>query len=69
MTSYGDTVRVGAGTYRETVELLSGVALLRAGPDSTILDGEGKRGVVRITRVQDAALEGFSIAGLLISVS
>ena len=63
-TSEGDTVQVMAGTYRgEPVELLSGVALLGAGPESTFLDGEGKRGVVRIARVQDVALEGFAIVG------
>lgn len=60
-TSEGDTVQVAAGVYREPVKLLSGVTLLGAGPDSTFLDGEGKRGVVQITSVKNVVLEGFAI--------
>ena len=61
-TSEGDTVKVAAGTYTDPVELLSGVKLLGAGPDSTFIDGEGQRGpLVRIEKVQHVVLEGFAI--------
>ena len=61
-TGEGDTVKVAAGTYTESVELLSGVTLLGAGPDSTFIDGEGQRGsLVQIVNVQDVVLEGFAI--------
>ncbi|MEW6752970.1 MAG: SpoIIE family protein phosphatase [Candidatus Latescibacterota bacterium] len=59
-TSEGDTVRVGPGWYREFVVMPSGVTLLGAGPDSTFLDGEGKRSLVRIT-ASHVALEGFAL--------
>jgi hypothetical protein len=63
VTGEGDTVRVMAGVYRELVVLVSGVTLLGAGPNATVLDGEGKRGVVRIVNVDDVMLDGFAIVG------
>ena len=62
-TSAGDSVRVAAGVYREPVELVSGVFLLGAGADSTVLDGEGKRGVMEIVGVSNVVVEGFAIVG------
>ena len=47
--SPGDTVRVGAGTYYETVVLSAGVALEGSGRDMTIIDGRvAEQPVVRL---------------------
>jgi len=63
----GDTVLVAPGTYHERISFLGkAVALVsEAGPEATILDGDGAGVVVVIEDVdQDgAALRGFTIRG------
>ena len=44
-TSYGDTVRLAAGTYSEPVELISGVTILGAGLEQTRVGGEAHWGL------------------------
>ena len=62
VTNNGDTVQVAAGTYPESVELVSGVTLLGAGSDSTFIDGEERRApLVRMRNVQNVVLEGFAM--------
>jgi hypothetical protein len=65
--SYGDTVRVGAGTYREyRIALGSGVTLIGAGIDSSIIDASFVHPDI-IANVIDGAdsssVEGFKIIG------
>ena len=57
----GDTVQVAAGTYRERVVMRRGVALLGAGADSTILDGEGRPNLIYIAGVEDVVVQGFAL--------
>lgn len=55
----GDTVRVAAGTYFETLVLAPGITLLGAGPDETIVDAGGS-----VTKLVDAtAAFGASVIG------
>jgi hypothetical protein len=61
--SVGDTVRVEAGNYNEDIQLRSGVNVVGAGYNETILKGTGTRSVVTATGVTDARLEGFKIYG------
>ena len=58
----GDTVRVGAGTYREPVALKSGVALLGSGSEDTRLELDGEGTQVYASEVSDAEISGFSLA-------
>ena len=44
-TSYGDTVRLAPGMYRESVELISGVTILGSGVDQTRVAGEAHWGL------------------------
>jgi hypothetical protein len=58
----GDTVRVAAGTYKETISLKDGVKLRGAGPQITTIDGEQKGSVVTAKNTgPGTSLAGFSI--------
>jgi parallel beta-helix repeat protein len=65
--SAGDTVRVGAGTYRQITELIMipGISLIGAGMDSCIIDG--KRGTpdhyTVIFGADSSTIEGFHVIG------
>jgi parallel beta-helix repeat protein len=65
--SYGDTVRVGSGTYRQITELIliPGIALIGAGMDSCIIDG--KRGTsdhyTVVFGADSSTIEGFHVMG------
>jgi len=65
VASYGDTVRVGAGTYKELIEMIPGIALIGAGMDSCMIDG--RRSVpVYYTMIEGAdssTIEGFHLLG------
>lgn len=70
----GDTVSVDPGTYTENIRLRSGVNVVGAGYNKTILRGVGNSNVVTATGVTDARMEGFKItrsgtnhAGVLIN--
>jgi PPM family protein phosphatase len=54
----GDTISAGAGIYRETIHLRSGVALIAEPPHQAILEGS-----VQADGVQKATLDGFLIRG------
>lgn len=58
----GDTVRVAAGTYTESVIMRAGVCLLGSGAKRTILDanGEGRR-LVDLSRAPGSMVSGFTI--------
>jgi parallel beta-helix repeat protein len=64
-SSYGDTVRVGAGTYRELVTLIPGIALIGSGMDSCIIDG--KRDTpdhyTVVFGADSSTMEGFHVMG------
>lgn len=63
--SRGDTIRVAAGTYVEpTLELDKPVTLI--GQAGAILDGDGERGLVRVT-ADSVTVEGFTIRNTGIS--
>lgn len=56
------TVQVAAGTYVENVSMKSGVNVLGAGPDLTIVDGGGTSTVLTFGWLdQETAIEGFTI--------
>jgi len=61
----GDTIQVGAGTYKEQVTLTSGVLLLGAGSATTIIDATGLANGVVINGgtpgLSGAGVSGFSI--------
>lgn len=62
----GATVRVGPGTYRESLKLKGGVGLSGAGPEQTIVQGNGAEPVVRAigSAIQRGTVcEGLTIAG------
>lgn len=59
----GDTVLVDPGTYHENIRLRSGVNVVGAGQNATILQGLGNSNVVTATTVFDARMEGFKIIG------
>ena len=62
---HGDTIEVAAGVYRENLDLFGKVVHLvgREGPESTIIDGDGKSSVVRCVRGEtpDSIIEGFTL--------
>jgi hypothetical protein len=65
-TSYGDTIRVGPGTYYETVVMIPGIALIGAGMDSSIINGNvpGSNPPDRIVQGADSGVvEGFQVIG------
>jgi len=59
----GDTVHVDPGTYHENIHLRSGVNVVGAGYNATILQGLGNSNVVTAIGVTDARMEGFKITG------
>ncbi len=64
-----DTLLVAPGRYRGGVTIPDGVIVIAvAGPDSTVIDGEGKGPVVLFEQVSGATLlEGFTVTGGLLS--
>jgi hypothetical protein len=63
--SAGDTVRVAPGRYLGTLQVPDGVAMIAgAGPDSTVLDGDGDGPVVLFEECDlGTLLDGFTITG------
>jgi hypothetical protein len=65
--SYGDTVMVGAGTYREYgIVMTSGISLIGAGMDSCVIDARdwSQDAPVRVIWGADSSsIEGFHIVG------
>jgi parallel beta-helix repeat protein len=62
--SAGDTVRVGAGTYRELVTMIPGMVLLGAGMDSSIIYPYPNSGRDVVYGQDSSIIEGFHIKGL-----
>jgi hypothetical protein len=63
--SPGDTVKVAAGTYTESVVLREGVCLLGSGARRTILDAGGEgRTLVDLTNAPGSVLAGFTMRGV-----
>lgn len=64
----GDTVRVGPGVYTEHIRLEPNVALVGAGPDETILDGQGSADedefLVDMSGAYGSSLRGFRLRGV-----
>jgi parallel beta-helix repeat protein len=64
--SYGDTVMVGAGTYKEVfITMLPGIALIGAGMDSCIIDGRRylPENYTMIWGADSSTIEGFHLRG------
>ncbi len=61
--SAGDTVRVGAGTYREIVMMIPGIVLLGAGMDSSIIYPYPNSGRDIVYGQDSSVVEGFHIKG------
>lgn len=62
----GATVRVGPGVYRETLRLKAGVQVKGAGPQQTVLQGNGSATLVTASGSQigrSTVLEGMTITG------
>jgi nitrous oxidase accessory protein NosD len=60
----GDTVKVAAGTYTESVQLRPGVCLLGSGARRTILDAGGQgRTLVDLTGAPGSVVAGFTMRG------
>ncbi len=59
----GDTIQVAAGTYNESgLSLPTGVSLIGAGWETTLIDGEGVTGTV-LAAGADTLIEGVTIRG------
>ena len=61
--SSGDTVRVGSGTYRETIIMKPGITLLGAGFDSTVIYPYYRSVRDIVFGADSAVIEGFYIKG------
>jgi len=63
--SYGDTVRVGAGTYKELIDMIPGIALVGAGMDSCMIDGRRSvpENYTMIHGADSSTIEGFHLRG------
>jgi parallel beta-helix repeat protein len=64
--SYGDTVRVAAGTYKEVfIYMVPGIALIGAGMDSSIIDGRryDPENYTMIEGADSSTIEGFHLLG------
>jgi parallel beta-helix repeat protein len=61
--SAGDTVRVGAGTYREIITMIPGIVLLGAGMDVCIIDAYWVPGRDVVYGADSSVIEGFHIKG------
>jgi nitrous oxidase accessory protein NosD len=59
----GDTVRVGAGTYREIIMMIPGIVLLGAGMDSSIIYPYKNSGRDIVYGQDSSVIEGFHIRG------
>lgn len=60
----GDTVKVHAGTYTESVTMRPGVCLLGSGAKRTILDAKGEaRTLVDLTSAPGSVVSGFTLRG------
>lgn len=60
--SYGDTVEVAAGTYHERITLKNGVAVIGAGAQATIINGDAGGSVVTSNGCDpNTLLQGFTI--------
>jgi len=62
-SSPGDTVRVGSGTYRETIVMTAGITLLGAGFDSTVIYPYYRSVRDIVFGADSAVVEGFYIKG------
>ncbi|MCK5512870.1 MAG: right-handed parallel beta-helix repeat-containing protein, partial [Deltaproteobacteria bacterium] len=60
---YGDTVVVEAGIYNRNVSLKSGIRVIGAGADVTMIQGPGTGNVVEGISIQNATISGFTITG------
>ena len=61
--SAGDTVRVGAGTYREIIMMIPGIVLFGAGMDSSIIYPYPNSGRDIVYGQDSSVIEGFHIKG------
>ncbi len=60
--SYGDTVYVGTGVYKETVDMIQGLTLIGNGIDSTVIDGKNENSDGDIVLMSNhTKLQNFSI--------
>jgi nitrous oxidase accessory protein NosD len=62
-SSPGDTVRVGSGTYRETIVMIAGISLLGAGFDSTLIYPRYRSVRDIVFGADSSVIEGFCIRG------
>jgi len=62
-SSSADTVRVGSGTYRETIVMKPGITLLGAGFDSTVIYPYYRSVRDIVFGADSAVIEGFNIKG------
>ena len=65
VASYGDTVRVGAATYKELITMIPGIALIGAGMDSCMIDGRRTvpANYTMIIGADSSTIEGFHLRG------
>ena len=61
--SPGDTVRVGAGTYRETIHMTAGIILLGSGMDSSMIYPANRSVRDIVYGADSAVIEGFHVKG------
>jgi hypothetical protein len=61
--SAGDTVRVGTGTYRETISMIAGITLLGSGMDSSMIYPYGRSVRDIVYGADSGVVEGFHIKG------
>ncbi len=63
-SSYGDTVRVGSGSYWENLSLIPGIVLIGAGMDSCTLNPFGvSEGQTMMRGADSSIIEGFHLLG------
>jgi hypothetical protein len=60
VTDNGDTIRVGSGAY-STVYLDKNITLIGEGAEATFIDGNMKRGCIRIAKGVNVSVRGFTI--------
>lgn len=60
----GETVKVAAGTYTESIVMRRGVCLLGSGAKHTILDAQGEgRTLIDLTAAPGSVVSGFTVRG------